>query len=293
MGVGGYASAPILFVAALMNFRTVIWEPNAYPGLANRWLASWVDLALVVFDEAKLHLSNKVKRIQKVGLPVRQEVEDLARSSLLQKTQNFESSSRPFRVLVFGGSQGARGLNEIVCQAVTSAPDWLKGFELIHQTGALDFPSIRQRYMDSSLGEMGQQPDASLSASPIQVREYLPRIFEQYQWADLVLCRAGVSTISELAAAGKVAVLVPFPFASDNHQQKNAEAVVKHQAAIMILQKDFTVERFRATLSELREDPVQRQRLAQNIRRFHRPQAADETARILLKEISGSDTNNG
>lgn len=184
-------------------------------------------------------------------------------------------------------------MNEIVCQAVTSAPDWLKGFELIHQTGALDFPSIRQRYMDSSLGEMGQQPDASLSASPIQVREYLPRIFEQYQWADLVLCRAGVSTISELAAAGKVAVLVPFPFASDNHQQKNAEAVVKHQAAIMILQKDFTVERFRATLSELREDPVQRQRLAQNIRRFHRPQAADETARILLKEISGSDTNNG
>ncbi|MCC7404389.1 MAG: undecaprenyldiphospho-muramoylpentapeptide beta-N-acetylglucosaminyltransferase [Bdellovibrionales bacterium] len=264
IGVGGYASAPVLFVGALLGFKTIIWEPNAFPGMANRWLARVVDLALVVFAEAKDTL--KQKRIQLVGLPVRQEIESLSVTP--------RATPMPLRILVFGGSQGARGLNLAVCEAICRGGEWLSGVEVIHQTGRHDYADIKAKYDQAQ--------------ARVDVREYLPTIQEQYQWADLVVCRAGVSTIAELAAAGKAAVLVPFPFAADNHQQKNAEALVKGEAALMILQKDFTADRFVRLVEETKQDSAYLRNLSQNIRQFHRPRAAAETAQLILAELAGT-----
>lgn len=263
LGVGGFASAPVLFVGALLGFKTVIWEPNAYPGLANRWLSKLVSYGLVVFDEAKEIL--KMKRMKRVGLPVRKEIESLVGKS--------HPVGQSLKILVFGGSQGARGLNLAICEAICAGGDWLDGVEIIHQTGRLDFPQISKRYEEAQ--------------GKVDVREYLPAIHEQYEWADLVVCRAGVSTIAELAAAQKPAVLIPFPFAADNHQQKNAEALVREDAAKMVVQKDFTADKFIEIVSSFKKDRQELDNFSKNIRSFHRPNAANETAQFLLAELQG------
>ncbi|MCB0366793.1 MAG: undecaprenyldiphospho-muramoylpentapeptide beta-N-acetylglucosaminyltransferase [Bdellovibrionaceae bacterium] len=267
LGVGGFASAPVLFVGALCGFKTVIWEPNAYPGLANRWLAKVVGLGLVVFSEAKDLL--RVKRVLKIGLPVRKEIEELAGSR--------RPHLGPLRILIFGGSQGARGINNTVCDAVCKGGDWLDQVEIIHQTGKHDFASVKAKYQSDG--------------ARVDVREYLPNIHEQYAWADMVICRAGVSTIAELAAAAKPAILVPFPFASDDHQQKNAEALVKDDAAVMVIQKDFTPDRLVRIIREIVRNPARLEQLSGNIRRFHQPKAAEGTAKVLLAEMAGKNSN--
>ena len=198
-----------------------------------------------------------------------------------------ENSQRPFRVLVFGGSQGARGLNETVSKSLIEAyqknENKLSRFTFIHQTGSTDYLSIKEKYEQA---QKGQNPNQE-QLIPVEVHEYLPRIFEQYQWADLVVCRSGVSTLSELAVVGKPAVLVPFPFASDQHQQRNAEALVQKKGALMVLQKDFTPQKFWEILEELRINDKMRSELSQNIRHFYREQAADATAKILIHEVLG------
>ncbi len=271
VGVGGFVSAPILFTGALLRFRTVIWEPNAFPGMANRLLVNWVGLALVVFEEAKTIFERKIRRIQIVGLPIRQEIENLR--DLGAETMTSQNSFGPMKILIFGGSQGARGINNTVCEALTSGEEWLRDFDFIHQTGSLDYSSIKERYL--------------AKGARVSVREYLPEIFKEYRWADLIVCRAGASTISELAAAGKAAVLIPFPFAADNHQQRNAEAAVNKGAAVMILQSDFSPECFRELLLKLRANPLKCTELSRNMGTLYHAHAADEIAQILIKEISG------
>ena len=263
LGVGGFASAPVLFVGALFRFKIVIWESNAYPGLANRWLSKFVSYGLVVFDEAKEIL--KMKRMRRIGIPVRKEIE------LLDKKGS--SLGKSFKILVFGGSQGARGINFAVCEAICRGGDWLDDVEIIHQTGRLDFPQMLKKYNKAQF--------------KVDVREYLSAIHEQYDWADLVLCRAGASTIAELAAAQKPAVLVPFPFAADNHQQRNAEVLVKKEAAKMVLQNDFTADKFIQMVNKFKKNRMELDILSKNIRSFHRPNAANEIAQLLLAEING------
>ena len=132
LGVGGFASGPLLFMAALMGYRSLIWEPNAYPGMANRWLARLVSECLLVFKDAGRYLH--AKKITQSGLPVRANMRPQQRPP------------GPLRVLVFGGSQGARFINKIVSEAVAQGGDWLEGIELVHQTGAADFKQMQELY---------------------------------------------------------------------------------------------------------------------------------------------------
>ena len=262
-GVGGFASAPVLFVGSLLGFKTVIWEPNVYPGLANRWLSKFVSYGLVVFEEAKEVL--KMKRMKKVGLPVRKEIEILSNEE--------HSPGQPLKVLVFGGSQGAQGLNFSVCEAICRGGSWLDDVMIIHQTGRLNFPQVSQKYKQFQ--------------AKVEVWEYFSTIHEQYRWADLVFCRAGASTIAELAAAKKPAVLIPAPFVADNHQQKNAEALVKEGAAKMVIQKDFSADKFIEIVHQFKKSQMELDLLSKNICKFYRPNAANETAQLLLAELRG------
>lgn len=256
LGVGGYASGPLLFVSTLMGVRSLIWEPNAYPGMTNRMLARFVDECLLVFNEAGQYLN--ARKVTPVGLPVRPVMIPQARPE-----------GKPLRILVFGGSQGARAINEVVSQSVASGGEWLNGVELVHQTGPLDFQKVKGIYDAVSLPQ-------------VQVFEYLHDMDARYAWADIVVCRAGASTVAEICACRKAAVFIPLPTAADDHQKKNAEVLARGDAAELVLQKDFTPDKFQRLVTEFRDNRSKVRKLEENVTKFAFPDAADAiVARIL------------
>lgn len=258
LGVGGYASGPFVLVASLMGFRTAIWEPNAYPGLTNRWLSRVVGRSFVVFEEATKFLRSQ--EYSQVGIPIRKEMEALAK-------KEFHRTAQEFHILVTGGSQGARTINMAVREAILKGGAWLENTKIVHQTGPLDFATISESYKGHS---------------QVEAHEYLYEMEKNYEWADLIICRAGASTVAEVAASGKAAIFIPLPWAADDHQRKNAESLVSHQAAAMILQQDLTTDLLIQKIEELKKDTQVRQEMRKNLARFYRPQAAEKMAELLL-----------
>lgn len=256
LGVGGYASGPFVLMASLLGFRSTIWEPNAHPGLTNRWLSWIVRRSLVVFPEARKYLKSRL--ISEVGLPVRSQIEDLGR-------QDSQREDSDFHILVFGGSQGARALNKIVKEMLLQF-DW-DGVKFVHQTGVYDFAELELSYKQKIF---------------VQPLEYLNNMEKYYAWADLIICRAGASTVAEVTACQKPAILVPLPWAADNHQQKNAESLVHQQAGEMILQKDLTPEALRQKIMSFKNDPEKGKAMAKRLGQLYYPQAAEKIAEILL-----------
>lgn len=283
LGVGGYASAPLVLMASLLRVPTSIWEPNAHPGLANRILSRFVSRAFVVFEVAKKYLHSK--EIQLVGLPVRSELETVAEkrislekstasSSLSLSTPSLSSvesspSVNDFHVLCFGGSQGSRAINEVLELAVTKELPWLHKSKLIHQTGVSDYPKVKSSY-DQSVFD-------------VEAFEYLFEMEKYYMWAHVAICRSGASTLAELATVGMPAILIPLPTSADDHQRKNAEALAVHNAAIVIEQKDFTAEKLNEVLLNLQGNPSLLKNLSRSIKSLHKPFAAQVIAKSLLQ----------
>jgi len=263
IGVGGYASGPVVLVAALMGKRTFIWEPNAFPGLTNRWLAPFVNTCLVVFDEAAKFLRSK--NVIRVHMPVRKEIEQLSQFPSTPSVQEF-------RLLVFGGSQGAAALNNALLGALKKGGEWLKKIRIVHQTGAGDYARVKAEY-----------EKLNAAGASVEVKEYLHDMPERLKWAHLVLARSGTGTISELAASGRGSILVPLPTAADDHQTKNAEALVRIGGAVLLPQKELTPERLIREISTFEDNPQKLADLAAHIREFHKPDAAREIARLILQ----------
>lgn len=259
-GVGGYASLPVVFLASLFGIKTYIWEPNAVPGMTNRILAKYVSQTLVVFESSKQNMN--CKNVAVAGFPVRENIEN----------QVHKKTNDSFNILVFGGSLGARGINNIIKQAVLSDSGWLEGIKIFHQTGKLDYLSLSRAYKNAP-------PEIAYS-------EYINDMENKYAWADLVICRAGAGTVAELAVCGKASILVPFPGAADNHQQKNAENLVNSNAAQMILQKDLNAKDLIQQILRLKQNREKLRELEQNIKRFHVGSAAKNIAQAVL---SGED----
>lgn len=259
LGVGGHASGPLLLAASVLGYRTYIWEPNAYPGLANRYLAPFVHEVLVVFDQVRSLV--KAKRCRKVGMPIRKEIEAASQQ---------HKEHKDFHVLVFGGSQGARGINNAVAEMLSDTGEWRKDIRVVHQTGPLDYRRIHDGYQKGNVD--------------VEVTEFLYDMDQRYIWADLVISRSGMSTVAELAAVGKPSILIPLPTAADNHQQKNAEALVLGGAAEMLLQKDLTAQRLRAMILKLKDDKLRREAMSRNARKFYEPNAARAIAYHLLED---------
>lgn len=260
LGVGGHASGPILLMASFLGYRTAIWEPNAMPGMANRILSKFVDDCFVVFEEARGLLKNP--RLQVAGMPVRREIE--------QKRPALTGKSK-FHILIFGGSQGARGINNTAMEMIKKGGPWLHEVTIVHQTGAVDYERIKAEY-----GE---------ALKHVDLREYLNDMGDQYAAADLVVCRSGTGTLSELAACGKPAILIPFPAASDDHQRKNAESLVNKGAAVMILQKDLTPDVLREEILKLKVNPEKRAEMSRNVSAFHHERAAEKLVDKFLERI--------
>jgi UDP-N-acetylglucosamine--N-acetylmuramyl-(pentapeptide) pyrophosphoryl-undecaprenol N-acetylglucosamine transferase len=261
LGVGGYASGPVMIAAIIlrpfMKTKLALFESNAYPGFTNRWLSRWVEHSFTNFEASTGFLNHSLV----VGLPIR--------SGLVPQPR---SEHKALRVLVFGGSQGARGINTTVVEAVKRGGLWLDGVEIVHQIGSRDFKSVDEQYK-------------SINLRNVQWFEFLYDMPERYKWADLVVCRAGASTLAELAACQKAAVLIPFPFAADNHQQENADALAKQEAALMILQKDFTPEKFTEVVELFKNDRSQLKIFENRIAKFYIPQSAERISQIALENL--------
>lgn len=257
IGVGGYASGPVMAAAILLRIPTLAFEPNAVPGMANRLVGRRVSAAAVNFAPAARHF----RGAQLTGIPVRAEFFRLAP----------RPASAPPHLLVFGGSQGARILNTLMPKI---APDLLRavpGLTILHQAGGRHAESTLAAYQAS-----GAPPDRW------HVAPFLDDMPRRFEAADLVLARSGASTVAELAAAGKPAVLIPFPQAADDHQRRNAEVMADAGAAALLLEAELTPQALLGTLTRLLRDPARLQEMSANARSLAHPDAAERIAAMTL-----------
>jgi UDP-N-acetylglucosamine--N-acetylmuramyl-(pentapeptide) pyrophosphoryl-undecaprenol N-acetylglucosamine transferase len=229
IGIGGYSSGPTLLIAALSRTPTMIVEPNAMPGFTNRVLARFVDAAALSFADAQKYFGS---RGVVTGNPVRV---DFARLAKKQRTEKLN-------VLIFGGSQGARAINETVIGALPLLASRRDRLSFTHQTGERDYENVNHGYADAGFGDA-------------DVRPFIHDMADQFARADVLICRSGATTVAEVATAGKAAIFIPFPFATDDHQRKNAEAFERVGAARMILQQDLKPARLAEELDRLIERP--------------------------------------
>jgi len=255
VGAGGYVSGPVLLMAAIMGVPTLVMDSNALPGFTNRRLAKFIDKAALTFDQALPFFG---KKGVVTGNPVRHEFFEIPP----------KQRSESFHILVFGGSQGARPINNAMASAVDSLTKYDGRLTITHQTGETDFEKIRTVY-------------ASTNFSDADLRPFISDIAEEFGKADLLVCRAGATTCAEIAAAGKAAVMVPFPDAADNHQQKNAEAFESAGAARMILQKDLSGETLANEIAKLLESPLAIGEMESAARRLGHPDAAERTVDLI------------
>ncbi len=214
IGAGGYVSGPVLLTASLMRVPTLVMDSNALPGFTNRRLAPFVTKAALTFEEAMPFFG---KKGIVTGNPVRKEFFDILPKERGEKVN----------LLIFGGSQGARAINNAMGDALGLLPQ--DKLQITHQTGEFDFEKLKEIYSRSVFVDA-------------DVRQYISNMVDEFAKADLVICRAGATTCAELSAAGKAAIMIPLPTAADDHQRKNAEALQTAGAAKMILQRDLTGE---------------------------------------------------
>ncbi len=256
VGAGGYVSGPVLLMAAWMNVPTLVMDSNALPGFTNRVLARFVDSAAVTFDAALPYFRGKGVV---TGNPVRREFFDIPAKA---RDENRIS------ILIFGGSQGARGINKAMVAAIPFLESNRERLEITHQTGELDFENVKKGYDDAGWAE-------------VDVRRYITDMMTEFSKADLIISRAGATTCAELAAAGKAALMVPLPTAADDHQRKNAEALEAAGAARMILQKDLTGELLAKSINEFVADPERITRMEVASRKLGRGDAANATVEMI------------
>ena len=231
LGLGGYASGPIMLMALARDVPVVLLEPNAKPGLANRLAGPFAAWALLGFAEAGGYFPDKRQEVS--GIPIRKEFFNLPA----------RINREPFTVLVTGGSQGSRRINQA---ALAAARTWahdrrLSSVRLLHQTGEKEFEQIRRAYEAAGI--------------EVEVSAFLDDMPRAFREADVVVCRAGASAVAELSAAGKASLLAPYPFAADQHQLRNAEAMQRAGAARLVVDEELTAERLTAEIVNLVENP--------------------------------------
>jgi len=268
VGVGGYSSGPVVAVAATRGVPTLLLEQNAAPGLTNRLLARVVDAAALTYEDAAPWFRGKGFV---TGNPVRQGFAAGA------QTDDAVRDGEGRRLLVFGGSQGAHAINVAMAAAAPRFKARTPPLTIVHQTGRADLEMVRAAY---------QQVDLDVRVEP-----FLLDMDREMRAADLVLCRAGATTLAELAVAGKPAVLVPLPSATDDHQRKNAEVLVRAGAARLLAQRDLTGDTLFEQVSGLLSDPAACRAMSVAALRLARPDAArriaDRIVALAARKVDG------
>ncbi len=253
IGVGGYASGPGMLAAVLMRIPTLVFEPNFVPGFANRMVARFVSAAAVHFEETGRYF----RRCEVTGVPVREAF--------------FQIAGEPAAptVLVFGGSQGAHAINLIVMESAAELLSRTPGLRIIHQTGERDFADVQAAY--AKLG------------GAVEAHRFIDDMPGAFARASLLICRSGASTVAEVTAAGKPTIFIPFPRAADDHQKRNAEALERAGAAVMIEESKLSRQTLVETVTFLLSNPSRLEEMGEAARKLSHPNAARDIASMAVK----------
>jgi len=249
VGVGGYASVPVLLMAKIKGIPYLVHEQNAIPGLSNRLLGRWAKLICLSFANSDSGFDRNKTLV--TGNPLRQGFD----------TVSTEIPQRG-KLLIFGGSRGARAINQAVIKMLPLLHDWEQKPEILHQTGDDDFLQVQQGYRDAGF-------------DPQVVVPFIDDMAAAYADASLVICRSGATTLAELTVCGRAAILIPFPHATGDHQTANAKALKDSGAAILLPQDELTPERLGALVKSLLDDRKTLQHMAGQGRQLSFPGAAE------------------
>jgi UDP-N-acetylglucosamine--N-acetylmuramyl-(pentapeptide) pyrophosphoryl-undecaprenol N-acetylglucosamine transferase len=259
VGVGGYASGPAVFCAWLLRIPTAVQEQNTRPGITNRILGKVVDAVFIAFEGARQFFP--AQKVQLVGNPIRRKLMDnYLRSSVAHDR---------FNVLVFGGSLGAKSINQRMLEALDHLEDLKNEIHFLHQTGKNDREQVERGYR-----EKGFHAD---------VVEFIDDMSGAYARSELIISRSGAMTLAELTVCKKASILIPFPYATDNHQELNAQEMVAGGAALMFRESELTGKKLADALRELKMHPEKLKRMEKQAGLLGRPEAAKELADVCVQ----------
>jgi len=261
MGVGGYVSGPAVITAHFMGTKTFIAEQNALPGITNRILGKFVDGVFLTFFETKKWFPKK--KVIVTGNPTRKGFFEL------QEKRNDDNGK--FTLLVFGGSQGSHSINQAVLSSLPYLKDLKGKLKIIHQTGSKDLEEASLTYENHGI--------------EAAVKPFIQDMVAAFRAGDLLICRAGATSISEITASGKASLFIPFPYAANNHQEKNAEVLVKAGAAEMILEKNLNGKFLAETIYRLYHNPKKIREMEKNSKKIGNARAAEEIVDICTNPI--------
>ena len=256
IGVGGYSAGPLVMGARLLGIKIVLHEQNILPGITNRILSRFADRICVSFEETIMGVIPKKNRF--TGNPIRKEIVQCA-ETLRNTNIKASTKAKKFTILILGGSQGAHSINMALLEALEHLENRENIF-FVHQTGIQDETQVKQKYNGHGIEN--------------DTRAFFKDMARQYQRADLIICRAGATTVAEIKAIGKGAIFVPFPFAADNHQVLNARSLEKVGAAEMILEKDLSGKALAERINYYVQRPEALQQMAVRSRDLGRVDAA-------------------
>ena len=262
LGVGGYSAGPVCLAARIMGIPTAIHEQNSFPGLTNRLLCRIVDRVFISFAESRTHFAGGA--IHLTGNPIRRE---------LLKEKNHEEANKRFTILIVGGSQGARAINKAFLGALEILKSKGKDPQIIHQTGEIDHPWVLEEYR-----KMGFEGE---------VTSFIHDMAKAYQQADIVVSRAGASTVSELAALGKPSILIPYPYAANRHQDTNALILADIGGAEILYQDDLNAEGLAALLIKYMDDRMALEEMGKQVLKIGRRDATKVIADQLAVMMNG------
>lgn len=265
IGVGGYAFGPVGMASILLKYPMVIQEQNLFPGITNRMLGRFADLIFTSFEGSGKFFSGR--KIYFTGNPVRKEITEIHHSLIT-------IYHSPFTILIFGGSQGAHRINLTMIDSIKSLEKVRDSVFIIHQTGEKDFELVKKAYEENKFNG--------------EVVPFIYNMADVYRRADLIICRSGATTISEITACGKAAILIPFPFAVNNHQEINALALKEHNAAEMILEKELHGELLADMILSLMQDKERLANLERGSRKMGKPEAALKIVEQCYKIIQAT-----
>lgn len=260
VGTGGYVSGPVLFAALLLGIPTIVQEQNAYPGLTNRILGRWAKFVYLAFESAVIYFPVRVAKV--TGNPIRRSIGAIKRSNATYERFGLDTNLKT--VLVMGGSQGAHTINIMVMDALVKLAPLNQQLQIIHQTGEKDYQKVTEAYKNSPLRHL--------------VQPYFDSIESVYSIVDLMICRAGGMTISEVTACGIPAIFIPLPTATANHQKMNARAVADRGGGVVLNEQTMTGNDIADWTIQIISDSAKLQRMTIAARQLGNPKAGEEIA---------------
>ena len=265
LGVGGYASGPVVLASRGMQIPRYVHEQNAIPGFTNKILARVAVKVFISLEESRQFFPKDTTLL--TGNPLRRQILDTLDDTAPHAPRRTQDN---FHLLVFGGSRGARAVNLAIVTALPRLKALGNKLTVTHQTGSDDLELVREGYKRADL--------------PGEVIPFIHNMAAEYRKADLIVCRAGATTIAEITACGKGCIFIPFPHAVDDHQRRNAEALLKEQAGFMLTERELTGDSLGELIFDLANDPERVAEVARNARRIARLDAAQLIVDAMLRE---------